>query len=105
MEPELWTNVAHLNAREGLECFSVTDWHYEGMDSMVFALNLHLSKHQSMSGKDPQVPRPTFGTRHSGSIDSKSIIFHIISSGSFQILHIRPMPKFRLSITPKDLMI
>jgi hypothetical protein len=61
MEPKFRANVSDFNARQRLKGLEISNGNNKGMNSVIMALNDHLSKDKSMCGVDSQISRPALG--------------------------------------------
>lgn len=61
VEAEFRADVSGFDPGQQLECFLVSDGHYERVDAMVLAEHNHPGKDKSVSGPNAEIPGPKLG--------------------------------------------
>mmetsp|Transcript_59245 Transcript_59245/g.185729 ORF Transcript_59245/g.185729 Transcript_59245/m.185729 type:complete len:453 (+) Transcript_59245:249-1607(+) len=100
---DLWPNVAHRDARQGLVRLHVADGHHEVVHSEVIASDEKPGVDDGVVGGPPKRPRPPLGARDSGAVDLDLVGLWHIPSGGLQAPDVAAVSELRLRVAAEHL--
>jgi len=83
--------------------FHVSKLNHERLDTESLSIDNKLGIDNSVVSNKTKLTYPPFGCFHFGSVENKAISFFVESCSCQEILDIRTMTKFSLSIAANDL--